>query len=296
MQQRAVPRSAASNVQGNPGRAPPSAADRAGSLELDELGRIDAEYGRRLTELLEWRLQETERAKARYAHADFSVGSNQFQVANGRNACTAAAVSAALYVLNYIASQDVLEDETETMVHLPWEDIVQTGAWLWSEYAASDAAQERGPDAHVECGELLSCGGVKCSTVHKALHVVEEMAGHTDSAVVAAMDPDSIALSLSGCVDKIRKRTAAVITATSANAFASDDNMREATNASTIVVMRLASDNYWIYDSHGGTTTQQAALLCLRGNVEAASAVVREQLPSGLYSATLYKRNVARSR
>ncbi len=263
-------------------------------MELDELGRIDEEYEHRLADLVAWRLQQTERVKARFVRTDFSVGSNQFQVTNGRNACTAAAISAALYVLNYIASQDVLVDETDTMVNLPWEDIVQTGAWLWSEYAASDVALGRGPDAHVECGELLSCGGTRCTTVSGALQVLEEMAGHTDSAVVAAMDEDSIALSLSGCVEKIQKRTAAVITATSANAFASDDNMQEAANASTIVVMRLASDNYWIYDSHGGSTTRQAALLCLCGNVEAASAVVREQLPSGLYSATLYKRKSQR--
>ena len=219
------------------------------------------------------------------------MGSNQFQVRNGRNACTAAAVGAALYVLNYIAVEEELVDETETMVHLPWEDIVQTGARLWREYASSDSARSRGADAHVECGELLSCGGPRCTTSRANLRVVEEMAGHTNSAVVAAMDPDSIALSLSGCVGRIPMRSAAVITAASANAFdGGDNNRKEVTVASTIAVMRLASDNYWIYDSHGGPTTQQAALLCLCGTVEAAAAVVREQLPSGLYSATLYKR------
>ena len=260
-------------------------------MELDQLRRINEEYDRRLAALLEWRLVQTERLKAKAARTDFSVGSNQFQVRNGRNACTAAAVGAALYVLNYIASQDRLADETETMVHLPWEDIVQTGARLWSEYAASDSARARGADAHVECGELLSCGGAKCTTVRANLRVVEEMAGHTDSAVVAAMDPESIALSLSGCVGKIPQRSAAVITATSANVFdGGDNNRKEAAVASTIVVMRLTSDNYWIYDSHGGPTTLQAALLCCCGTVEAAAAVIREQLPSGLYSATLYKR------
>ena len=261
-------------------------------MELDQLGRINDEYDRRLAALLEWRLVQTERIKAKSARTNFAVGSNQFQVRNGRNACTAAAVGAALYVLNYIAVEEELVDETETMVHLPWEDIVQTGARLWREYASSDSARSRGADAHVECGELLSCGGPRCTTSRANLRVVEEMAGHTNSAVVAAMDPDSIALSLSGCVGRIPMRSAAVITAASANAFdgGGDNNRKEVTVASTIAVMRLASDNYWIYDSHGGPTTQQAALLCLCGTVEAAAAVVREQLPSGLYSATLYKR------
>ena len=287
MQQRALPRPEAPNVERHRGGASSAAADSTGSVELDALKQIEEEYDRRMMDLVAWRLKETERVRACSARTDFAVGSNQFQVQHGGRACTAVSVAAALYVLNYIAPQDKLVDEVETMLHLPWEDIVRTGAQLWSEYMSTKGP---GEDVFVECGELLACGGRRCATTQRRLRVVEEMAGHTDSSLVAGMDPESSAISLSGFVERIPIRTVAVVTATSADTFEGDNNRQGEEIAGTLAVIRLASDNFWIYDSHGGTVTQQAALLCLCGTVAAAAAVIRDQLPSGLYSATVYKR------
>ncbi len=245
---------------------------------MDQYGRLDAEAA----------------VAASIAYTEYPVGENQFHVQFGRSACTAAALAASLYTLHYVASMEI-DDETQTMPNLPWSTIVNTGARLWREYVR--AARRPG---FVECGELLGCGGKFCTTVKGALEVVEEVAGHTDNAVVAVMDPDSLVSTLVQFVEKIPSRSAGVITAMCGNAHEAatanvgDNNNRVAVGeevAATVAVFRISlGDSYWIYDSHGGPDTGGAALLCDCPTAESAAAALASQLPDGLFSATIYRR------
>jgi hypothetical protein len=293
-------------MQADTGSASPSGGEECLGPLADELRRIDVEFQRRSEELLQWRLDARARAEHAFPYTVYPVGTNQFHVQHGRNACTAAALAAALYVLNYTAP-NVREDDTSVeaqtveMCKLPWLTIVKTGARLWTEHMQNASAEY-----HVEVGELLASGGEQCSIVNAAMETVEESAGHTDPAAVAAMDPDSIARRLSHCVQSMPKRTALVVTATSMdvhgdshgtaapvdnnNAYAQLVEDDDEDVAATVVVIHLAGDVWWVYDSHGSVNTGNAALLCSCLTTEAVETVLREQLPNGLYSATLFRR------
>lgn len=268
------------------------------------LNAIESEYDRRLSELLGWRLHEISAARALVDRANFSVGTNQFHIDHGRNACTAAATAAALYVLSFIAHEEDVRS-MDVMPNLPWDTIVTSGTRLWLEYAESPAGK-RNPSGHVEFDQLLACGGQYCGTVQRAFEIIVEIAGHTDDVVVAAMDKGALPLTLRDCVMQIPVRGACIITATSIDVHGdghgigaesaadarSPDNNTEGVG-STVVVMRLADDSdggFWIYDSHGNVDTEHAALLCHCKTPEATAVVLSEQLPVGLYCAVVFKR------
>lgn len=252
-----------------------------------EYRRIDEEFQRRSEELLQWRLDAMTEVKRKLPHACYSVGTNQFHIKSGRSACTPMSVAAALYVLNYVAS-DVetgdVEIQSSAMRHLPWETIGKTGARLWREYMRESG----GKDDFVEVGELLRCGGEYCDIVRKNLEIVEEMAGHVDAAVVASMDPDSLVRTLAECAHLMPDRSALVVTATSP--FSDNNSSAVDDVASTVVIMRLKGDVWWVFDSHGGPDTNTSAFLASCMLPEAVEAVLKDQLPNGLFSATLFKR------
>lgn len=278
----------------------------------DRVQAIEDEYDRRLGELVEWRMAKL--ASARGGEREtFAVGTNQFHIEYGMSACTAAATAAALYVLMYIAPEEGVVSR-DVVPNLPWDTIVETGARLWLEYAGSDAGGAN-PSGHVDFDQLLGCGGKFCATVKRALETVLEIAGHTDDAVVAAMDPDALPKTLAETVAGLPQRSAGIITATSidvhgdghgigataaADARAPPDNNNEDGDTGvgvTLAVMRLHGESaeYWIYDSHGGVDTETAALLCRCTTAETAAEVLRELLPTGLFCATIVKRRRARS-
>lgn len=273
---------------------------------------IEDEYDRRFAELIEWRLRERLAMTASAQWTSYAVGTNQFHVDYGQNACTAAATAAALYVLNYIAEQDGVASQ-DVMPNLPWDTIVETGTRLWLEYATSSAGLAN-PSGHVEFDQLLACGGTFCSTVKRAFEVIVEIAGHTDEAVVAAMDEEALPKTLRWMVKDIPPRSAAIVTATSvdvhrdghgigaesaamARAPLPPDNNNSSERGGvgvTLVVMRLADTDYWVYDSHGSVDTESRALLCHCRTAGAAAAVLTQQLPTGLYCTTVVKRRRAR--
>lgn len=253
----------------------------------DRIGLIEAEYDRRLNE---WRATRMR----------FTVGTNQFNVDYGRNACTAAAAAAVLYVLSYIAPKPGLSAR-DVMPNLPWETIVETGARLWCEYAMSPEG-ERNPSGHVEFDQLLACGGEFCTTVKRALEVINEIAGHTDDGVVRAMDAGALPKTLCETIETIPALAAAVITATSVDIHGDGHGVGAAAAATargpseevvgvgvTLAVLHV-SDEYWVYDSHGAVDTDAGALLCCCETAETAADLLREQLPTGLYCATIVKR------
>ena len=263
---------------------------------------VEAEYDRRLVELIEWRRQCYIRlgtAEAELKYTEYPVGENQFHVQHGHNACTAAAVAASLYVLTYVAPVLVVGEEVGTMPILPWTTIVNTGAKLWIEYTVA-----KGRAGFVECRELLACGGTLCATVERALNVVEELAGHTTPSVVSDMHPDAPAYTLRALVERMPARSAAVVTAVEdAPSVVRYDVVGAAVDlttashgsrsAGTVSVFRNSDAEagpYWIYDSHGGADTDTAALLCHCTTSLAASAALSDLHPTGFFSATIFTR------
>jgi hypothetical protein len=263
----------------------------------DRVRKIEDEFDRRFAALLEWRTDQIARASHGMC-VRFPVGTNQFYIKGGMSACTATATAAALFFLTYIASKEGVV-ACEIIPNLPWDDIVTTGVRLWLEYAQS-ATGRKNSSGHVAFNQLLGCGGKFCSTTNRALKVIAEIAGHTDDGVVQAMDPEALPKTLTDTINAIPPRAAAIITATFGNIHADADVSVDSISIDgggvglgvTLAVLRLYGEpaEYWIYDSHGSADTGKAALLCHCTTAEAAVNVLGEQLPAGLFSATVVTR------
>lgn len=253
-------------------------------MELERaLVLVDADYERGLAELRDVRDRAREAARARFGSTPeerFAVGTNQFHVAHGRTACTAAAAAAALYVLNFVADE---ADPAGAMLRVPWDVVVESGARLWLEYADSATGRAASPGGHVAFEQLMACGGMYCSTVRRVVRTVAEVAGHTNDAVTAVLDTGAGAVTLTAAVVQMPPDSAMIITAT-AGAGAAD------AAGATVAVVRFGRGDCWVFDSHGARDTRDAALLCHCASAGAAALVLAEQLPDGLFSAAIVQR------
>ena len=139
----------------------------------------------------------------------------------------------------------------------------------------------------VSVEDILSSGSSLSEKMKGVTCVEAEYGGHMVDAIVDAMDPGAVPKKILQVLDDLKPKRTLIITATGEQCTGeaiSDIGV-------TVAVFRLSSHlpEYWVFDSHGAKDCGRSCLLVECATSLAAENVLREQLPSGLFSAVKLK-------
>ena len=206
------------------------------SLQEEDLASVEQIYRIRLKDLKEWRETERKEIERRYEGLNFHYPApTQFQIPNGRTACTCITVVTAYY---FLTRAEKLPPDMD------WTRILKLGRDLWEMY------RNQHDDDLATVYNVIKLPDAE--PFRKAILASEEIAGRMD-----IMDFDLKKEADDGCysLEQACRKMRVLALSVKADRFA----VAFTANHSTITL--LFTNHWWLFDSHGVDRQSKSTLI-----------------------------------
>ncbi len=203
------------------------------SLQEEDTLILEQVYRRKIGELKRWKAEELKSIETRYKGLEFHyLAPTQFQIPNGKTACTCIAI---------VTAYEFLTNPPTTPVEMEWETTMKWGRDLWEIYSKYN------DDVLATVYNVIQLKEAK--NFRKRISASEEIAGRMD---IMELDMDKAVqegkFSLELAFRKMRL-------------LASSQRFAVAFTARQSTITLLYTNHWWLFDSHGVDKNNKSTLI-----------------------------------